>query len=274
MARVLILDDDVAALAVAKRAVRAGGHDAYAVTSVADAAAALDAPTPPDVLLASPAADAGEALLFAERMRADPSRGRVAVLLVGDAGRSSIPAIPVPLDGASVGAGIAAALASRAPGLPQTGSPEGTRQPARRPVMQAAEASLRALFRRQPTVVAPLPQSPPAKPIRERLRGGPTPAQEGPRPDLAELVTLARTADYFSLLGVQRSASSSEIREAAARLLAEVDAQLLTGAGTPPPGDLREARQVLLDARDMLGDDGLRAAYLNGIEDVADSNAP
>jgi CheY-like chemotaxis protein len=316
VARVLILDDDVAALAVAKRAVRAGGHDAFAVTSVADALAALDAPSPPDVLLASPAADAGEALVLAERTRSDPSRARVAVLLVGDAGQSGIPAIPVPLDGPSLGARIAAALASRAPPAlapPSHAEKPQLARPARRPVMQAAEASLRALFRRHPSVrdaapPTPPPSSPPPSPaaaalsgsspptptgasippmrstlppaepasdhIRERLRGGPPTAPPVPRRDVAELVSLARTADYFSLLGVQRSASTSEVREAAARLLAEVDAQLLTPARELSSADLQDARQVLLDARDVLADDGLRAAYLNGIEDVADSTAP
>lgn len=303
VARVLILDDDVAALAIAKRAVRAGGHDALTVTSVADAQASLDAPSPPDVLLASPAADAGEALALAERMRADPSRARLAVLLVGDAGKSGLPAIPVPLDGPSVSARIADAL-SRAPPTPVLPNTDGPRpaKPPRRPVMQAAEASLRALFRRHapspgavppstpgtsgppdpapagaervPTPTAPAaPRQPASDRIRERLEASRASAPPSPRPDVVELITLARTADYFSVLGVQRSASSSEVRDAAARLLAEVDAQLLTGEGRAPSGDLRDARQVLLDARDVLADDGLRAAYLNGIEDVADSTA-
>jgi hypothetical protein len=41
-----------------------------------------------------------------------------------------------------------------------------------------------------------------------------------------------------------------------------------------PSGDLQEVRQVVLDAREVLADEGLRVAYLNGIEDVADSTAP
>jgi DnaJ-class molecular chaperone len=92
--------------------------------------------------------------------------------------------------------------------------------------------------------------------------------------DLPHVLALARTADYFSLLGVPRCASGADIRDAATRLLSALELRRLT---TPPgtgSSDLQEARQVVLDARDVLADDAMRAAYLNGIEDVARSPSP
>jgi hypothetical protein len=55
-------------------------------------------------------------------------------------------------------------------------------------------------------------------------------------------------------------------------LLADVDARRLTPAGRDS-AEIDDVRQVILDARDVLSDDALRAAYLKGIEDVAESPA-
>jgi hypothetical protein len=89
---------------------------------------------------------------------------------------------------------------------------------------------------------------------------------------LSELLELARTADYFAVLGLRRSASRGDVADAAARLLGDIDARRLTPAGRDLP-EMDEVRQVVLDARDVLSDDELRAAYLKGIEDVAESPA-
>lgn len=271
MARVLILDDDLASLAVAKRAVRAAGHDAITVTSAADASAALAARPRPDVLLASPSADAGEALALSERTRADPALSGTAVLLIGDASATGIPGVARPLDGPSVGTEIARALATRStaraapPPAPPAPPPPPWKSPA-----ATAESALRALFRRRSRAPAE-PTSSAADGVARRLATAIPPAPTAPF-DLARVVSLARSADYFQVLGVSRAASATEIRDAADRLLAGLDARSLA-AREDESTELREARQVVVDARDVLAEDALRAAYLKGIEDVADSTS-
>jgi hypothetical protein len=89
---------------------------------------------------------------------------------------------------------------------------------------------------------------------------------------LSQLVELARTADYFAVLGLPRSASRGDVADASARLLGDIDARRLTPAGRDLL-EIDDVRQVVLDARDVLSDDELRAAYLRGIEDVAESPA-
>jgi hypothetical protein len=55
-------------------------------------------------------------------------------------------------------------------------------------------------------------------------------------------------------------------------LLGDIDARRLTPEGCDSP-EIADVRQVVVDARDVLSDDELRAAYLKGIEDVAESPA-
>ena len=151
-------------------------------------------------------------------------------------------------------------------------------RPPRRPAAVAAEAALRALFRRQPAL-APEARPPSLAPTP----GGDVPSSEGaaeasgraatsralPPVDLAALGSLVRSSDYFAILGVPRRASPREIREAAARLVSELDLIRLAPQAEQGSAELHEIRQVVLDARDVLCDSALRAAYLKGIEDVA-----
>jgi CheY-like chemotaxis protein len=275
VARVLILDDDLAALAVAKRAVRAAGHDAVAVVNAADARAALDGSTPPDVLLASPTADSGEALALAEKVRSDPTRARTQVLLLGDPHPSGLETIARPLDAPSVGARIAGVLArtgGRAPVTTPSAKPSAPRRPG-----ALAESALRALFRRQAQPPPPAPPPGPQvvdAPPRDLLDGKAARRADVPVPAVpfSQLVERARTADYFAVLGLRRSASRGDVADASARLLGDIDARRLTPAGYDSP-EIDDVRQVVVDARDVLSDDELRAAYLKGIEDVAESPA-
>jgi hypothetical protein len=90
-------------------------------------------------------------------------------------------------------------------------------------------------------------------------RARPPPAP-GPAPlDLAALAAAARERDYFEVLSLPRSCSADEARQAADRLLAGLD------RAPEEVGGLADARRVVLDARDVLGDDARREAYLGAL---------
>lgn len=76
----------------------------------------------------------------------------------------------------------------------------------------------------------------------------------------------ARRADYFTVLGLPRTSTPHEILEAADRLEAELDPGRHGGATDEAlAARLAEIQQVLRDAREVLGDDRLRQAYLAGL---------
>ncbi len=111
--------------------------------------------------------------------------------------------------------------------------------------------------------------------LEVRVRGtvGPAPARAASIDSarLAEKAEQVRHADYFTVLGLRREATRYEIGEAADRLLAEFSSErvgdlVAAGTGTPFP----DIRQVLEDARDVLLDDELRAAYLAATSDNED----
>ncbi|MBL9105872.1 MAG: hypothetical protein JNL82_33430 [Myxococcales bacterium] len=73
---------------------------------------------------------------------------------------------------------------------------------------------------------------------------------------------LAQAADYFSLLGLTRSASRAEVVRAHADLRATFAAERLEPASRAALAeDLRELQAALDEARDVLLDEALRAAY-------------
>ena len=142
---------------------------------------------------------------------------------------------------------------------------------------RAAEAlDARALATLSPVL------SPPAE-ERERRSAtrGEREASEAAAPALdrarvAAQLELVRRADYFAILGVQRSASPDELRNAADRLLDELAparpqgphaSRSVAGPGDAAlAADLEEIRQVVSDAREILCDDALRKAYLGALE--------
>jgi CheY-like chemotaxis protein len=76
----------------------------------------------------------------------------------------------------------------------------------------------------------------------------------------------ARRADYFTILGVARSSTPHDVRDAADRLLAEFDPHRYSGhADDDLVAKVEEIRSVLLDAREVLSDDELREAYVGGL---------
>ncbi|HSN15402.1 MAG TPA: DUF4388 domain-containing protein, partial [Anaeromyxobacteraceae bacterium] len=75
-----------------------------------------------------------------------------------------------------------------------------------------------------------------------------------------------RRADYFAILGVARSCTPHEVRDAADRLLADFDPRRYAGHGDDDlVARVEEIRRVLLDAREVLADDELREAYVEGL---------
>jgi len=82
-------------------------------------------------------------------------------------------------------------------------------------------------------------------------------------------VALARSADYFTVLGVARDATATEIRDSAGHLLGELEVRRLAQEGMDE-AEFRDVRRVVLDARDVLSDADLRGAYARAVDDVAE----
>jgi CheY-like chemotaxis protein len=106
--------------------------------------------------------------------------------------------------------------------------------------------------------------------LEVRIRAGAAARAADPEVDLARLqekLEQVRRADYFTILGLSRTATPYEIRASAQRLLAELDPDRWAGVGEPGvPERLAEVRQVVDEARQVLTDDELRAAYLQGLQ--------
>jgi hypothetical protein len=104
--------------------------------------------------------------------------------------------------------------------------------------------------------------------------GGDEPAREGDRQlrtdgaRIEALHALAQASDYFSFLGVDSTASASEIQAACARIAQEIDEQSLT---LHPDVAVATGQQraiiatVLIEAQRILGDATLRARYRDGL---------
>ncbi|MEM6994129.1 MAG: DUF4388 domain-containing protein, partial [Myxococcota bacterium] len=107
------------------------------------------------------------------------------------------------------------------------------------------------------------------------LSGEPEPE---PRPDLrpeeldaqriGERLRMSRQLDYFDVLGLDRDACRVDVQRAYADLSATfADDALEDGIRRRMSEELVELRQALLEARDVLMDDGLRGAYLAHLEE-------
>ena len=76
----------------------------------------------------------------------------------------------------------------------------------------------------------------------------------------------ARRADYFTVLGVGRLCTPSEVREAADRLASEfAPGRFQSVREEGLPGRLEEILRVVGDAREVLADERLREEYLRGL---------
>ncbi|HSD19198.1 MAG TPA: molecular chaperone DnaJ, partial [Anaeromyxobacter sp.] len=101
------------------------------------------------------------------------------------------------------------------------------------------------------------------------LQGGRPAAAATAAIDLArvrEKLDQARRADYFTILGIGRLCTPHEAREAAERLTAEFSPARFIGLREDAlPAALDEILRVVVDAREVLADDRLRAEYLGGL---------
>jgi hypothetical protein len=80
---------------------------------------------------------------------------------------------------------------------------------------------------------------------------------------IVERVRLAREADYFALLGLERDATRADVRRAYAELSDTFADQNLEPSTRESLGrELGELRAALGEARDVLIDDAIRSAYL------------
>jgi CheY-like chemotaxis protein len=98
------------------------------------------------------------------------------------------------------------------------------------------------------------------------------PAPEPSTIDLARIyakLDQVRRADYFAILGLGRACTPYEVREAAARLFAELDPERFAGVTAEGLGaKLDEITRVVREARDVLSDDALRAEYVSALGDA------
>jgi hypothetical protein len=75
-----------------------------------------------------------------------------------------------------------------------------------------------------------------------------------------------RRADYFTILGVARGCTPHDVRDAADRLLAEFEPRRFASHKDEElEAKVDEIRRVLQDAREVLSDDELRDAYVDGL---------
>jgi hypothetical protein len=87
---------------------------------------------------------------------------------------------------------------------------------------------------------------------------------------IAERLRLAREADYFALLGLDRGATRADVRRACTELgRTFADEALEPRTRATMAAELAELRSALDEARDILCDDALRSAYLAHLEDPA-----
>jgi hypothetical protein len=81
-------------------------------------------------------------------------------------------------------------------------------------------------------------------------------------------LVLAREADYFALLGLPRDATRADVRVAWADLERTFgDARLEPASRVELASDLAELRAAMIEARDVLGNDMLRNAYLAQLDE-------
>jgi Domain of unknown function (DUF4388) len=85
---------------------------------------------------------------------------------------------------------------------------------------------------------------------------------------IEERLALAREADYFALLGLERTATRAEVRTACSDLTRTFsEPRLEPAVRTAMAGELAELRAALTEAREVLEHDMLRNAYLAQLED-------
>ena len=246
MARVLLVDDDIAEISAVKRVLSREGHQTVLATSIADALALADQERPVVAIVAA-ACESGGGLELARRLLAEDAELRLPVLLLGEPGDDAFGAvaIPRPLDPATLAAELGIALGSVEPEPPVArlplealsgGSPQATTSAAQARATEVRRAAAEALQRRaedlrreraEPAGWLESPSRPPPPPEPED-RPGFEPSPPTAPPDVAA----QRQADHELLV-------------------AEIDAELdrltreASDRGTPPGSEGRWPEPLL-----------------------------
>jgi DNA-binding response OmpR family regulator len=262
--RVLLVDDDLAEIAAVKRLLASAGHVPILATNATDAIAEIDR-TRPDLVVVALDCESGEGERLARELAADLPL----VALGGATAEVGRGAVARPVEASALEAAIDAALARRETDAPPE-STDGRHGPSPAPsawldmanpgtdaeaeALRRAEAALRATHE---DVAAELRRNPPA----------PEPLPPLAAARVAALLQLVRGADYFDVLGVARTCTSTDARRAASRLLVEFAAERrVSPCGVHDREALAEIREVVMDADAILTDDALRARYIAATE--------
>ena len=104
VARILLLDDDIAEITAVKRLVARTAHRAQLATTAADASGAIER-DPPDLLVVASRCDGGQALSVVREAAADGATSELPVIVLGDA--TGLPArvrsLALPIDPEQLG---------------------------------------------------------------------------------------------------------------------------------------------------------------------------
>ncbi|HEX7625064.1 MAG TPA: hypothetical protein VF400_15910 [Anaeromyxobacteraceae bacterium] len=276
--QVLLVDDDIAEIALVKRALERGRHEARVATNVSDAWAEL-ARAAPEVVLLAPECDGGEGAEVAVRLAGQPGARAVALVLLGSAVEGvQARVVARPLDARELEEALEQAAA---PTAAPTATPTATSTPTSTPTATSTPTSTptstststptstalpRLAFDRSPSRFEEASELRAAERelwlAQERQRRVPPPLE---RPLVEEKLRVVQRADYFDVLGVEAGCSTEEIRLAVARLLAELTVERCPADDSLLRGQVEEIRSVVSDAGAVLGDEGLRAEYRRAV---------
>lgn len=235
MARLLLVDDDIAEISAVKRVLARASLAPVLATNASDAQAAL-AQRPVDLLLVGATCEGGEALAMARRLEQDEATRGLPLIVLGTATDAPAHAVqlPRPIDPAALAEQVQLALASRRT-APAAAAPA---RPAGRPIGRMAAPA-------PPPPAAPAPAPAPAvgpgaRPAFER-RGPPIvlpdPLERRARPSDPANARRAAAEALRARADELRRAPPAAPAPAAAEAAAGLDAlfELAPPAGVTPP---------------------------------------
>jgi len=274
---VLLVDDDLAEIALVKRVLERGRHEALVATNASDAWLELERGSK-EVLLLAPECDGGEGAELARRLTGGLGTRPVALVVLGAAVEGVLarvvarPIDEVELEEALEQAGGATASSSGGPLTPAlspaggegerpTSTSTATRTPA-----PPRPAVPRLAFDQSPSPFEEASELRAAERdlwlAQERERNVPPPLE---RAVVEEKLRLVQRADYFDILGIGPDCSAEEVRQAVARLLTELHTERCPPDDAVLRGQVDEIRRVISEAGAALGDDSLRGQYRRAV---------
>jgi CheY-like chemotaxis protein len=247
LARILLLDDDIAEISAVKRVLARTGHAAVLATNASDAQVVLGQAAP-DLVLVGATTEGGEGLAFTRRLVEEEETRALPVILLGAAeGLDGVEALPRPLDAAVLAERIQAALRAGPTARAGPAAPAPARPPAPPDARRAAADALRAraeqLRRSPPPAPAGAPPTPEA--------GGAPPKPASSEVEEAEqgIEAVIRAAEE-----AERAHAARRQREAEARARAEGEAR----AREVEEARAREAARLAAEAARAEADEAAR----------------